>query len=210
MPKRTPIVVAMFVTLLAIIFWDQQRIRALKRDLNSLENPMSAPPGRMTPPEEKAPSAVASEDRPEESTPTNARAPVLRVGEETIDSSLEKWLERVARLKNWLDQKPELKIPELSLAINEDWLFATYHNKTESDEDLQRAYDFVVTGVQTRINSAILAATHDCEAANGAAPTEMRQILPYLSSSVGDFVLRHYDISAAPKGIVLRRRAAAK
>lgn len=130
----------------------------------------------------------------------------LLVKDAPLEASLEKWLERVNRLKSWIDQRPELKTPEIDLANNEDWLFATYQNKTESEEDLQKAYDWVLNGVQTRVNSAILEAIHDYNVANGSSPTTIEQIFPYVSAPIGEFVLKRFDRTATPGGFRMRRR----
>lgn len=211
MLTRPCMIGAIFLALLAIVFWDRLRIRSLKAELASKQISVVGP---MVRPDVASPGASGASttlaatsqiEAAETDIPT-----VGPIGDTMTESSLEQWLQRVDRLKTWLEQKPELKIPELDFANNEDWLFATYHNRLENEDDFRRAYSFVLAGVETRINSAIVAAMHSYEIAKGVPAAEVEQILPYLAPPIGDLVLKHYERTASPRGLNLRSRSAGR
>jgi hypothetical protein len=211
--SRPQFVSAVIVVLLAIVLWDQSRIRTLKRELESRKAPVPPPTIQSTTTPTTAPKVPPVNTSSGEESPQKlpeVGSPVSPVGDVAMEASLEKWLERVNRLKTWLDQKPELKTPELNLANNEDWLIATYKNDAKSEEDLQKAYNWVLNGAETRITSAIVKARNDYQDASGSQALEVQQILPYLDPELHEVVMGRYEKSKSLDGLNHRRRSTAK
>ena len=213
MLSRPQFVSAVIVVLLAIVIWDQSRILTLKRELESRQAPVPSPTIQSTTITATASKAAPMHTNSGEESPARTPAVDVRVaqaGDVLLEASLEKWLERVNRLKTWLDQKPELKTPELKLANNEDWLIATYKNDTTGEEELQKAYNWVLNGVETRISFAIVKARNDYQDASGSQAMEVQQILPYLDPQLHEVVLSRYEKSKSLDGLNHRRRSTAK
>lgn len=106
-------------------------------------------------------------------------------------------LERVNKLKQKLDEKPEAKIPELQLLTDSNWIEATKGNlKTETD--FREAFSYLRDAGERRFLDAMQTALQRFfKANNDQFPTDLSQLKPYFESPPNDEVLQRYKIVSA-------------
>ena len=108
---------------------------------------------------------------------------------------------RAARLKQWLEQMPQYKIPELQLLPEDAWEFSmTQNNKLERDDDFRLALGLLRNRAKQQFGHILQDALHKFADANGdQLPTDLSQLKPFLPPSVDDAMLQRYQLKQSGK-----------
>jgi len=107
------------------------------------------------------------------------------------------WQERATQLRELVRSLPDLDIPELQLATDEDWLDAT-KKPLDTVEDYRRAIANLRTIVITRFAQDVREALTQFLAKNGNRfPTDPAQLEPFLRHSIGPAVWKRYVVQPA-------------
>lgn len=108
------------------------------------------------------------------------------------------WPARVDRLKQWLEEHPSEKVPELAFLPARTWLNSTYPIPLETDEECRRAMSVVRANAEGPTQHNLAAALRQFANANGGQfPTELSQLTPYLNPLLDDQILGRYTILPA-------------
>jgi len=101
---------------------------------------------------------------------------------------------RVARLKQWLEEMPEEKIPELQFLSENDWI-RRVDDPLVTDDDYRSAMSWLRMDADGRFaRKALPALQQYVQANNGQFPTELSQLEPYFESPIDDAILQRYEI----------------
>jgi hypothetical protein len=109
------------------------------------------------------------------------------------------WPARVNRLKQWLEENPAEKIPELQSLSDRQWMNALYASTPETADEY-RVSMCSVRGVAQRIfaDSKLHPALQQYAKDNsGQFPTDLSQLRPYFDSPIYDGILERYTILPA-------------
>jgi hypothetical protein len=105
---------------------------------------------------------------------------------------------RVAQLKQWLEGRPEEKIPELQFVPELRWIRLTDRPWVETDEENRHTMSMLrCDGEMTFARMATKALQQFTLANNGQFPADLSQLKPYFESPVEDAILDRYQIVAA-------------
>ena len=132
------------------------------------------------------------------------RGEVTRLGaaanQEQIDPSsaaTKALLARMNRLKQWLDQHPEEKIPELQFATENNWMFCAL-DKLESEGDYRLRLSMLRSGAKNEFAMRVIDSLKQFASANSNRfPTDLSQLVPYFSSAIDDAILSRWEILPA-------------
>jgi len=104
---------------------------------------------------------------------------------------------RVARLKAWLDNRPEQSIPELQFLTDRDWIRqANWEHVT--DDEIAGCIAALRGNAEGRFRPTMYAALKKYLAANeNKFPTDVAQLQPFFESPVDDAILNRYMIVPA-------------
>jgi RNA polymerase sigma factor (sigma-70 family) len=112
-------------------------------------------------------------------------------------SSAKAWLDRVARLKQRLEQTPDAKIPELKLVTEQDWLDAV-KGELNTEIDYRRALSAIRAAGERKVAGMIQKAlTAYMQGNNGQVPTDLGQLQSYFDAPVDDAILQRWEIVPA-------------
>ena len=101
---------------------------------------------------------------------------------------------RVTRLKQWLEEMPEEKIPELKFLSEDDWI-AGVDDPLVTDEDYRYAmYPLRADADWEFARRAFPALQQYVQVNNGQFPTDLSQLKPYFESPIDDAILQRYEI----------------
>jgi RNA polymerase sigma factor (sigma-70 family) len=133
-----------------------------------------------------------------------------RVASDMVPLSDKSWLDRVARLKQRLEQTPEAQIPELKLLTDDDWLNAA-KGKLETDADYLSAFERLRTSAEFNfLNIADSSLRKYLKSHHDEVPTELSQLTPYFDTPQPDEILTRYHIvpsSTIPQANVLGQQS---
>jgi len=103
---------------------------------------------------------------------------------------------KVNQLKQWLDQHPNEKIPEIGLLSDTEWLREASRtgNLTTDDDFVQAANGLRSTAKQDAARLMGQALDTYIANNNGKLPTDMSQLAPYLNASMDPSVLQRYQL----------------
>jgi len=118
-----------------------------------------------------------------------------------MDGLTEKWLKSVNKLKQLLEQRPDLRIPEVQFLTDDDWLrLAQSGDRGETEDDMRRTMAEIRNSAKTHFNSQIGSALNRYIAANnGQLPNDISQLKPYFKSPVEDAMLQRYQVQRTGK-----------
>jgi hypothetical protein len=120
------------------------------------------------------------------------------------DAGLTGWLLRVERLKDWLQQNPARRIPEMQFLNSNDWLSATFDNRLETDAQIRLALRKLRTlakakpEISANLSQALQAYAR---AHNGEPITALAQLRAYLQPSLGEDILSRYALVPEIPGV---------
>jgi len=120
------------------------------------------------------------------------------------DAGLTDWLQRVERLKDWLQQNPERRIPEMQFLNSNDWLSATFDNRLETEAQIRLALRKLRTLAKAKpeISANFNQALHAYMRAHDGEPiTALAQLRAYLQPSLGDDILSRYAVVPETPGV---------
>lgn len=117
----------------------------------------------------------------------------------SVEALLKTWQDRVAQLKQHLEQNPAARIPEMKLLSESDWLMMIKERSAISTEtDLQRVFSQIRDAAEEKFVLQIkkaLAAFH--RAQNGQHLTDFAQLLPYFKSPIDPEIARRWTVVPA-------------
>jgi hypothetical protein len=120
---------------------------------------------------------------------------------DTIKSAAESWLARVSQLKEYLDQHPNEKIPELQFLTDQAWAAAVDSSMTDfkKPEDYDRsAVELLKFSAENKFGEFIQVALQKfSKTNNGQFPTDLSELQPYCDSNVEDMLRQLYEIKPA-------------
>jgi RNA polymerase sigma factor (sigma-70 family) len=113
-----------------------------------------------------------------------------------MDSALKTWAARAARLRQRLDQAPEMRIPELQFLNEKGWLDAvTTLKQLDTDEDYRLAASNLRNIAKNEFGHLLQKALRGfTDANNGQLPQDLGQLKPFFSQPVDDAVLQRYKL----------------
>ena len=121
-----------------------------------------------------------------------------RVAGDAVPLAGQSWLDRLRRLKQRLEQKPEAQIPELKFLEDDEWRDAVIKGKLETDADYDGVLTNLCANAQGRfLGKASAALAKYMDANNDQFPTEVGQLSPFFETPPGDDLLRRYQIVPA-------------
>ncbi len=102
--------------------------------------------------------------------------------------------ERVARLRQWLEEMPEEKIPELQFLSEDDWI-AEVDDPLVTDDDYRSAMTRLRDSADAEFAPRAFAALQQyARVNNGQFPTDLAQLNPYFESSIDNAILQRFEI----------------
>lgn len=108
------------------------------------------------------------------------------------------WAERVARLKQWLEEHPAEKIPELQLLNDQDWPDYISPLTLETPDEFSRAMSNVRGNAELKVLGRFFSAFEKyAKANNGQPPTNLSQLIPHLNPPVDAAMMQRYEIVPA-------------
>ena len=119
--------------------------------------------------------------------------------EEALLSRDQLWPARVNRLKQWLEENPSERIPELQSLSDRQWMDALYAATPETADEYRVAMSDVRAAAQHifadfKLHPALQQYAKDN---NGQFPTDPSQLRPYFDSPIYDSILERYTILPA-------------
>jgi hypothetical protein len=101
---------------------------------------------------------------------------------------------RVARLRQWLEEMPEEKIPELQFLSEDDWI-RRVDDPLVTDDDYRSAMSRLRYSADAEFAQRALPALQQyARVNNGQFPTDLSQLKPYFESPIDDAILQRYEI----------------
>jgi RNA polymerase sigma factor (sigma-70 family) len=114
-----------------------------------------------------------------------------------VATAAQSWVNRVAQLKQRLEQTPGAKIPEMKYLTEDQWLNAA-SGSLETDKDYRRAFASLRhSGENSFIIDMEKALSSYLQANNNQFPTDISRLKPYFESSPDDAMLQRYGIVPA-------------
>ena len=113
-----------------------------------------------------------------------------------IELAASTWVNRVARLKQRLEQVPESRIPEMQLLDEEDWLAVVKGRPLDTDLDYRRALSTLRSTAAGKLASLMQKALRGfTRSNNGQFPTDLAQLQSYFDSPVDAAILDRWKIA---------------
>jgi RNA polymerase sigma factor (sigma-70 family) len=108
---------------------------------------------------------------------------------------------RATLLKQWLEQMPQYRIPELDLLEDQAWSpFPSPYSRLETDDDYRLAVGILRSNAKQRFGHMLQDALHRYAGANdGQLPTDLSQLKPFLPASATDAMLQRYELKQSGK-----------
>ena len=123
----------------------------------------------------------------------------LRAGN-TNDQTLSEavvWKKRVGQLKQYLEQTPTAKIPELQFVTEQDWLDAA-RGKLATEADFRRASSALRGAGENKVAALLRKAlTAHKKASNEEFPTDINQLQPYFDAPMDPAILDRWHVAPA-------------
>jgi len=104
---------------------------------------------------------------------------------------------RVAQLKQWLEDMPSEKIPELQFLSDSNWIEAVENLSVTDDEYRQTMSHLRSRGELAFSKAAFQALQQYAQANHGQFPAALSQLKPYFASPMDDALLERYEIVPA-------------
>jgi len=108
------------------------------------------------------------------------------------------WKKRVDQLKQYLEQTPAAKIPELQLVTEQDWLNAA-KGKLDTEADFRRALSALRGAAEQKFISTLLqpAVKEYGRINNGQLPAHLSQLEPYFKLPLDAAILQRWEVVPA-------------
>ena len=172
-----------------VIYRQQTSLEAERRRTMALEQEIAGLRGHQT----QAEHDLAAAEQQLAAFETEAAAASARLGIHA--SEIKSRLARLKELKNFFQQHPEHRIPELQLLSESDWLAAAQYVRLSSEDDTREAGARVREYAKETFAELLGAALRKYTAANdGRLPADVLQLQPYLESPVDPAMLQRYEM----------------
>jgi hypothetical protein len=123
--------------------------------------------------------------KPASAAPTN----------DLLASMAQEWTERGRQLRQWVEEHPAEKIPELQFLTDRDWVDAVYPSRLETEEEYHRALSTLRSNGELRFLDRLWPALdHYLKDHGGRFPADMTQLAAYLNPPVETAILDRYEI----------------
>ena len=114
---------------------------------------------------------------------------------DSMTAEVTSWLARVNELKQKLDQRPDLKIPELQFLTPRDWLNVARDAKPDTDAGARLAFNNLRAAGKQAFSPTLLRALNSyVQASGGQLPAEVADLKPYFNPPVDDALLDRYQL----------------
>ena len=113
---------------------------------------------------------------------------------ESGNAELDAMLARVNELRQMLNQKPELKIPELQFLTPQDWLNVAAAASLDTDNGARQALSRLSSPPSWRSRQCCRTLSRYVQASGGQLPTEIAQLKPFFQPPVDDALLGRYQL----------------
>jgi len=119
--------------------------------------------------------------------------------EEALLSRDQLWPARVNRLKQWLEENPSEKIPELQFVDDRNWMNTIYPHTLETADECRVSMSRVRSTAELIFADFILcpALQQYAKDNSGQFPTDLSQLTLYFDSPIYDSILERYTILPA-------------
>jgi RNA polymerase sigma factor (sigma-70 family) len=110
--------------------------------------------------------------------------------------------DRIALLKERLEQMPQFKIPELQFLTDRDWQMVTnmMTRRLDTDDDYRRAFSYLREAAKKEFMPKLGQAVHRYAQTNdGRLPADLTQLKSYFSVPVDDAVFPRYELKQSGK-----------
>jgi RNA polymerase sigma factor (sigma-70 family) len=132
----------------------------------------------------------------QELLPPTASAPLSRT--EMLASIQKAALARANQLKQWLEEHPSERIPELQYIPDRAWADAAYPHTLDSDDDYRAATRLLRANAEALFQQVLFRALRQYgRDNNGQFPTDLSQLKAWLKSPIDDTILQRYEIVPA-------------
>ena len=116
---------------------------------------------------------------------------------DTVQFAAKSWADRVAQLKQRLEQTPGAKIPELKYLTDANWLNAA-RDPLVTDEDYRRAFASLRSAGENQFINLMYKALQDyLKESDGQFPSDLSQLKPYFETAPDEAMLQRYAIVPA-------------
>lgn len=124
----------------------------------------------------------------------------LASGDAALEAEMKLWLTNRDRLKQLLDERPHLRIPEMALLKPEAWFQAAAGAKLDSDEGIRRALANLRNSAETLLIYKIQPALRAyLKAHDDTLPDQIAQLLPLIDPPIAPALLDRYEILRSGK-----------
>lgn len=121
----------------------------------------------------------------------------LAAADPAMEAALDEWLQKVIRLREYLDATPRSQIPELRYLTAKDWLDATKEGSLDTEFDFRRALSDLRRVAKQRFAQDLMAALQRyLKANNGRAPSHVAEMIPFFETSVDTAIMGRYGVYA--------------
>ena len=112
-------------------------------------------------------------------------------------------LARANQLKQWLEEHPSERIPELQYVPDRAWSDAAYPHTLDSDDDYRAAIGLVRANAEAPFQEMLFRALRQYgRDNNGQFPTDLSQLKPWFESPIDDAILQRYEIVPASSLVI--------
>ncbi|HVS54439.1 MAG TPA: sigma-70 family RNA polymerase sigma factor [Opitutaceae bacterium] len=118
----------------------------------------------------------------------------------TIETQMNAWLERVARLKELREQRPDLGIPEISFLPDESWFQSARDLRLETEDQIRDAFAALRNRAEYAFNAKLRAALAAyLDAHDGTLPDDAHELAAFFDPPVNPALLDRYKMAAHGK-----------
>lgn len=113
----------------------------------------------------------------------------------TLVSEMRAWLDRVADAKNYLENNPQLRLPELSLLKDNDWFEAVQPGRTSPAMTVEKVLLNLRGDAKNRFANLVQPALNAyLQSSAGMLPKSMDELLPFFDRAIDPAILTRYTL----------------
>jgi hypothetical protein len=134
-----------------------------------------------------------------EAPPSAAVEVVPTSGDEVHDEKILALLQRIKRVRQWFDEHPDRRVPELQLLADFEWFTVVGEKASlDSERDLRyTALDLKRRAQMTFLRFLVSAMNSYHRANNGRFPTDIDELIPYLTHPFEAALIHRYVLTAS-------------
>jgi hypothetical protein len=128
---------------------------------------------------------------------TSMTAPGAPASSDPTAVAMQNWMTRVKNLRARFERSPNERTPEMQFLTDEDWLAAS-RTDLVTEQDYRRAMSRARQAAQNKVIAQLQPALSKYENVNnGAFPTDLAQLQPYLDPPLDESILQRLEIVPA-------------